>query len=145
MKIILQRVNEAEVVINNSEKRRISKGLLILSAFSNDDDESKVKWVCNKILNMRIFADSESKMNLSVQDIKGDLLLISNFTLYGDPIKGNRPNFSAAAKPEIAIPLYENMISELKKSSLKVETGTFGADMNISLVNNGPVTIILEK
>jgi D-tyrosyl-tRNA(Tyr) deacylase len=145
MKVVVQRVSQASVTIENEIKGEISQGLMVLVGFNADDTINEVKWMCNKILGLRIFSDTDDKMNLSLTDIKGGILLISNFTLYGDAKKGNRPNFSAAARPETAIPLYDFMLNELKKSNLKIESGVFGAMMDVKLINDGPVTIIIEK
>jgi D-tyrosyl-tRNA(Tyr) deacylase len=145
MKVVVQRVSEAEVVIDGSVNGKIDKGLLVFVGFTHDDNIDKVKWMCSKISGLRIFADNDGKMNLSVSDVGGGLLIVSNFTLYGDSAKGNRPNFTSAAKPETAIPLYDFMINELRKTNQQVETGIFGAMMDVRLVNDGPVTIIIEK
>lgn len=145
MKVVIQRVSQAQVVINDKIKGKIESGLLVLVGFCNDDDKSKVDWMCNKIVNLRVFADENDKMNLSVSEKNGGVLLISNFTLYGDSIKGNRPNFSAAAKPDIAIPLYNYMIEVLSQTNINIQTGEFGAMMDVSLTNDGPVTVIIEK
>ncbi len=145
MKVVVQRVSEAEVVIDGSVNGKIENGLLVFVGFTHDDNIDKVKWMCSKISGLRIFSDEDGKMNLSVSDVGGGLLVISNFTLYGDSLKGNRPNFTAAAKPETAIPLYDFMINELRTTNQQVETGIFGAMMDVRLVNDGPVTIIIEK
>lgn len=145
MKVVIQRVSSAEVAIEGKMEGKISQGLLVFVGFTNDDNIEKVQWICNKISGLRIFSDEQGKMNLSVKDIGGSILLISNFTLYGDANKGFRPNFTAAAKPETAIPLYIFMIDELRQSGIKTETGIFGAMMDVRLVNDGPVTIIIEK
>jgi D-tyrosyl-tRNA(Tyr) deacylase len=145
MKVVVQRVSEAEVVIDGSVNGKIGNGLLVFVGFTNDDNIDKVKWMCSKISGLRVFSDKDGKMNLSVSDVGGGLLVISNFTLYGDSLKGNRPNFTAAAKPETAIPLYDFMINELRTTNQQVETGIFGAMMDVRLVNEGPVTIIIEK
>lgn len=145
MKVVVQRVSEAEVVIDGSVNGKIENGLLVFVGFTHDDNIDKVKWMCSKISGLRIFSDEDGKMNLSVSDVGGGLLVISNFTLYGDSLKGNRPNFTGAAKPETAIPLYDFMINELRTTNQQVETGIFGAMMDVRLVNDGPVTIIIEK
>ncbi len=145
MKVVVQRVKEANVVIDNKINGEITCGLLVLVAFCETDTKQEVDWICNKLLGLRIFSDKEGKMNLSISDINGGILVISNFTIYGDAKKGNRPNFSNAARPETAIPLYEYMLDILKKSNLKIESGIFGAMMEVKLINDGPVTIILEK
>lgn len=144
MKIVIQRVSEAAVVIDGVEKSRIGAGLLILLGIGVEDTEADIPWFCKKIAAMRIFSDAEGLMNLSVQDIGGALLVVSQFTLYGNAKKGNRPSFIEAARPEQAIPLYEKFVETLaQESGRPVLTGEFGADMKVSLVNDGPVTIVL--
>lgn len=146
MRAVIQRVNFASVSINNELKSSINSGLLILLGIENNDTESDVAWLCKKIVQMRIFSDSEGKMNLSVQDIGGEMLLVSQFTLYASTKKGNRPSFIQAAKPEIAIPLYKQCIDMLENLlPNKILTGEFGADMKIKLENDGPVTIIIDS
>lgn len=144
MKVVLQRVSEAAVVIDGVEKSRIGPGLLILLGIGVEDTEADIPWFCKKIAAMRIFSDAEGLMNRSVQDIGGSLLVVSQFTLYGNAKKGNRPSFIEAARPEQAIPLYEKFVETLaQESGRPVLTGEFGADMKVSLVNDGPVTIVL--
>ncbi len=146
MKIVLQRVSEAKVSVDNFVVGSIGQGLLILAGFHTDDTRDTVQWMCDKVMKMRIFHDEEYKMNRSVQDVRGEILVVSQFTLYGDARKGNRPSFIESARPEIAIPLYEYMLDYLKsESGINVESGEFGAMMQVSLVNDGPVTILLEK
>ena len=145
MRVVVQRVSSAEVVIEGSVNGKIDKGLLVLVGFTIDDTKEKVTWMCNKLIGLRIFSDENDKMNLSVRDIYGGILLISNFTLYGEAVKGNRPNFSAAAKPETAIPLYDFMLEELRKSGIETESGIFGAMMDVKLTNDGPVTIVIDR
>ncbi|MES2588389.1 MAG: D-aminoacyl-tRNA deacylase [Bacteroidota bacterium] len=146
MRIVLQRVSEASVVIENEIHNKIEKGLLILLGIEESDEKKDADYLIQKISNMRIFGDEEGKMNLSIQDIKGEFLVISQFTLYANTKKGNRPSFISAAKPEIAIPLYEYFLENLKISSnLIVKAGVFGADMKVGLINDGPVTIMLES
>lgn len=146
MKIVLQRVSEAKVTVDNFVVGSIGYGLLILAGFHTDDTRDTVQWMCDKVMKMRIFHDEEYKMNRSVQDVRGEILVVSQFTLYGDARKGNRPSFIESARPEIAIPLYEYMLDYLKsESGINVESGEFGAMMQVSLVNDGPVTILLEK
>lgn len=146
MKTVIQRVQSAKVEIDGKIKGEIQKGLLALIAFRNSDTEKELEWMAKKIIQLRIFPDSEGKMNLSVTDIKGDFLVVSQFTLYADSRKGNRPSYTDSAPPEIAIPLYEKFIKILKNNfSGKIETGKFGADMKVSLINDDPVTIILDK
>ena len=146
MKVVLQRVSSASVLVNDEEVGSIGSGLCLLVGIHGSDTEEDLEWVCQKILNMRIFDDGEGKMNLSVQDVEGALLVVSQFTLYGDASKGNRPSFTEAAGPEKARRLYDEMIRYFKTySDLRVQTGTFGAYMDVQLVNDGPVTILLEK
>jgi D-aminoacyl-tRNA deacylase len=146
MKAVIQRVTEASVAIDATQVAFINKGLLILIGIINEDTDDVIKWMSAKIVNMRIFADEQGLMNKSVLDIDGDILIVSQFTLYGDAQKGNRPSFIKAAKPEIAIPIYEKLITQLQIDlSKKIQTGVFGADMKVALVNDGPVTIVLEK
>ncbi len=145
MRAILQRVKEAEVKIKDFSKGRINSGFLILLGIENSDTQDEVIWLARKIINMRIFSDDNGLMNHSILDIKGEILLISQFTLFAQTKKGNRPSFIQAAKPEFAIPLYNSMIYELENLlEKKIQTGNFGADMQVSLINDGPVTIILD-
>lgn len=146
MRAVVQRVKGASVKIEDNVAGKIEgSGFLILLGISSEDKEEDVFYLVRKILNLRIFNDEHKKMNLSVQDIKGEILVISQFTLYGDCRKGNRPSYDKAASPEQAKVLYEMFISEIKKSGLRVEEGVFGADMKVKLINSGPVTIILES
>jgi len=146
MRVVLQRVTEASVTINHKVKARIDQGLLILLGIENDDTQEDITWLCNKILKMRIFNDENEVMNLSLDDIKGEILLISQFTLHASTKKGNRPSYIKAAKPDVAIPLYESFIQELESQLGKeIGTGIFGADMKVSLLNDGPVTIIIDS
>ncbi len=145
MKLVIQRVSECKVIVNQEVVGEISKGLLVLLGITHQDTSKEVEYCIKKLLALRVFEDSESKMNLSVSDIQGEILVVSQFTLYGDTQKGNRPSFIQAAKPDIAIPIYEEFLEKLKKStSLKVQSGIFGADMKVHLVNDGPVTIIID-
>lgn len=145
MRVLLQRVSEASVKIEGKINGKIGQGLLLLVGICAEDNQEDIDWLIQKMVNMRIFSDENGKMNLSVHDIHGEILVISQFTLHASTKKGNRPSFIDAARPEIAIPLYENFITQLKLSNLKVETGIFGADMKVSLVNDGPVTIWLDS
>ena len=146
MRIVVQRVSEASVTVSGSVTGKIEKGLLLLVGIHNDDTEEQADWCCRKISKLRIFEDNEQKMNLSVEDVGGSLLVVSQFTLYGDTKKGTRPSFIEAARPKVAEPLYQYMINQLRTSyNLHVETGEFGAMMNVKLVNDGPVTLVLEK
>ncbi len=146
MKIVLQRVSNASVSVENEIIGRIDNGLLVLLGIENDDNTDDIKWLVRKISNMRIFNDADGTMNLSIIDTKGSLLIISQFTLHASIKKGNRPSYIKAAKPEIAIPLYNEFIDILKlESKLEVQTGKFGADMKVKLINDGPVTILLDS
>ncbi len=146
MRIVLQRVTEASVKIDNEVKGQIDHGFLILVGIENEDEKSDADWLIQKINGLRVFADKEGKMNLSIKDVKGSLLLISQFTLFASTKKGNRPSYIQAARPEIAIPLYAYFTEKLKnQTQLKVETGVFGADMKVSLINDGPVTISIDS
>jgi len=144
MKVVVQRVSQASVLINNDENRSIGQGYMILLGITHDDEIADIQWLTRKILGLRIFSDENGKMNKSLLDVQGSILLISQFTLHSSTKKGNRPSFIQAAKPDIAIPLYETIIKELRQS-VTVETGTFGADMQVSLINDGPVTIIIDS
>ena len=144
MKIVLQRVSSASVKVDSKIVGRIEHGLLLLIGFSSTDTEESILPTIEKIVKLRIFSDEEGKMNKSVLDVEGSMLLISQFTLYADTKKGNRPSFIEAARPEQAIPLYEFFIAEMRKRITKVETGIFGADMKVKLVNDGPVTIVFD-
>ena len=146
MKVVLQRARNASVRVDDERVGAITSGLVLLVGIHEEDTEEELEWICDKILKMRIFDDQDGKMNLSVQDVGGELLVISQFTLYGDASKGNRPSYIEAAGPEKAEKLYEQMIRYFKKhSDLQVESGTFGAYMDVQLTNDGPVTIILDK
>lgn len=143
---VIQRVSEASVKINGVIKGEIKQGLLVLLGIAEEDDQSDIDWLTAKICGLRIFSDQEGKMNLNIEQINGNLLLISQFTLHASTKKGNRPSFIKAAKPEVAIPLYEQtIISFEQKLGEAIETGTFGADMKVSLTNDGPVTIIIDS
>jgi D-tyrosyl-tRNA(Tyr) deacylase len=146
MRVVLQRVSEASVKIDGKIKAAIDKGLLLLVGIEQDDNTEDVEWLCKKIVQLRIFNDAEDKMNLSVQDIDGDILIISQFTLHAQCKKGNRPSFIKAARPEQSIPLYESFIAEMEIQLGKaVGSGIFGADMKVSLINDGPVTILFDS
>ena len=146
MKLVIQRVKESSVQIDNKIKAEIGKGLLVLIGISQEDNKLDVEWLVNKVLNIRIFNDSDGVMNKSIIDIKGEILIISQFTLMALTKKGNRPSYIKSASHEIAIPLY-NYFIELLESKIKkgVKTGIFGADMKVSLLNDGPVTIIIDS
>jgi D-aminoacyl-tRNA deacylase len=149
MRVLLQRVSRAEVRIREDgvvrPSGRIGRGFLLLVGFTHADDESKVTWMADKVVGLRLFADAEDKMNLALADIGGELLVVSQFTLYGDAAKGRRPSFIDAARPETAIPLYERFVSLLREKGVTVATGEFGAMMDVDLVNDGPVTLWLER
>jgi len=145
MKIVIQRVKQSKVKVNSEVIGKIDKGLLILIGAEKGDNKSDVDYLVSKVLNLRIFEDDNSKMNLSVIDIKGQILAVSQFTLLGDCRKGRRPSFDKAAKGEEALHLYNYFVSELKKSDLKIQTGKFGAHMQVELTNDGPVTLILDS
>lgn len=145
MRVLVQRVSSASVAIGGSTRGAIEGGLLLLVGFRTDDVETSLEWMAEKVCGLRIFSDDEGKMNRSVDDVNGGLLVVSQFTLYGDVAKGKRPSFIDAARPETAIPLYEKFIALLRARVKRVETGEFGADMQVALVNDGPVTIWLEK
>lgn len=146
MKVVVQRVSRASVRVDNEISGQIGKGLLLLVGIDQKDDEKTMKWVSDKIIRLRIFPDNEGKMNRSVQDINGEILVVSQFTLCGRVEKGTRPSFVDAAKPARAEPMYEKMIRYMEnKSGLNVESGEFGAMMDVELVNDGPVTIWVEK
>jgi D-tyrosyl-tRNA(Tyr) deacylase len=146
MRIVIQRVSEASVTIDGKLKGSIDKGFLILLGIEIEDNSEDIHWLVRKLNNLRIFSDKEGKMNLSIQDVKGAFLVISQFTLHASTKKGNRPSYIKAARPEQAIPLYQKFIEQLKKeSSLQVEEGIFGADMKVGLINDGPVTIIIDS
>jgi D-tyrosyl-tRNA(Tyr) deacylase len=144
MRVVIQRVQQASVTIEEKIKGSIDQGLLVLAGFENEDTEEDLVWICNKLVNLRIFNDEEGKMNFSVIDIKGSILLVSQFTLFASTKKGNRPSFLQSAKPDIAIPLYEKMILMLS-SKTPTKTGEFGADMKVELLNDGPVTISIDS
>ena len=146
MKIVLQRVQEAKVTIDNKTVGAINKGLLLLLGIGNNDNEDDIDWLIKKVSQLRIFSDKSDRMNLSIQDIDGEVLVISQFTLFANIKKGNRPSYIAAARPETAIPLYELFIQKLGLVITNpIQTGIFGADMQVSLVNDGPVTIIMDS
>lgn len=146
MKIVLQVVSSASVTIDGKIFSKIEKGLMILVGIENADTQEDIKWLSNKATNMRVFADEKGVMNLSVKDIKGEVLVVSQFTLQASTKKGNRPSYMKASKPDIAIPKYQEFISQLEMDlGSDVKTGLFGADMKVSLVNNGPVTIIIDS
>ena len=145
MKAVIQRVTEASVTINNEKEADIGQGLLVLVGIEDADTQEDIDWLTAKIAQLRIFNDENGVMNQSVQEVKGDVIVVSQFTLHASTKKGNRPSYLKASKPAIAIPLYEAFVLSMEKSiGKKVQTGQFGADMKVSLVNDGPVTIIID-
>lgn len=146
MRVVIQRVSSASVEINQQIKSKIDLGLLILLGIEHDDTIEDIEWLCGKIARLRIFGDENDVMNLSVVDVNGEVLLISQFTLHASTKKGNRPSYIKAARPEVAVPLYEQFVVQLEKElNKKVQTGEFGADMKVALTNDGPVTIIIDS
>jgi D-aminoacyl-tRNA deacylase len=149
MRIVLQRVSKAEVRIRENashrDSGRIDRGFLILVGFRHEDTTEQVDWMADKVLGLRLFADADDKMNLALSDVGGGILVVSQFTLYGDAQKGRRPSFIDAARPDVAIPLYERFIERLRATGVAVATGEFGAMMDVALVNDGPVTLLLER
>lgn len=145
MKLVVQRVLEANVKVDSKIVGQIAQGFVVLLGVGEHDTKESVDYLVQKLLKLRVFTDEHDKMNLSIQDVKGELLIISQFTLYADCSGGNRPSFINAAKPEQANELYEYFVQECRKSGTKVQTGIFAADMKVSLVNDGPVTILLER
>jgi D-tyrosyl-tRNA(Tyr) deacylase len=145
MRAVIQRVSEASVTIGHEISGKIGQGLLVLLGVEDCDGEQDIEWLCSKIVNLRIFSDEQGVMNKSILDAGGDILVVSQFTLHASTKKGNRPSYIRAAKPEIAIPLYDRFVCQLDQLlGKKVHTGKFGAMMNVSLVNDGPVTIVID-
>lgn len=145
MRVVIQRVKNASVEIDGNVNGKINTGFLVLLGIASTDTKQDVDYLVKKVVNLRVFSDENDKMNLSLRDVNGELLVISQFTLYGNCREGNRPSFIEAAKPDVAIPLYEYFVEECRKQISVVETGVFGADMKVSLLNDGPVTIIIES
>lgn len=146
MRLVIQRVQYAQVEVGDAIVGKINQGLLVLLGVHNDDELSDIDWLCNKLIQMRIFSDTDDKMNLSVQDINGGILVVSQFTLYASTKKGNRPSYLNSAEPQKANNLYQQFVEKLQDlTALKVETGEFAADMKVSLLNDGPVTIIIDS
>jgi D-tyrosyl-tRNA(Tyr) deacylase len=145
MRLLLQRVTRAEVRIRGRIAGRIAGGFVLLVGFTHGDGDDQLAWMADKVVGLRVFGDDDGKMNRALADVGGGMLVISQFTLYGDAVKGRRPSFVDAARPEIAIPLYERFIALLRERHPVVETGEFGADMEVELVNDGPVTLWLER
>ena len=144
MRVVVQRVSRASVTIDGEVVGRIDRGLLVLLGITHGDTPEQARWLAEKVIGLRIFNDAEGKMNLGITDVGGAVLVVSQFTLYGDAQKGRRPSFIAAARPEQAIPLYEEFVNGIKALGVPVETGRFGAMMQVELVNDGPVTLIVE-
>ncbi|MCQ8211291.1 D-aminoacyl-tRNA deacylase [Cetobacterium somerae] len=144
MRAVVQRVKHASVTVDNQITGEINQGFLVLLGVTHDDTEKEVDWLAKKITDLRVFNDSEDKMNLGLKDVNGELLIISQFTLYGNCIKGRRPAFIEAAKPDIANELYEKFLKKCKNLGFKTEAGIFGADMKVELLNDGPVTLIID-
>ena len=146
MKLVIQRVSQASVTIDSKIVAEIQKGLLVLVGIEDSDSPEDIIWLSSKITNLRIFADENNVMNLSIKDIKGEIIVVSQFTLHASTKKGNRPSYIKASKPEIAIPLYESFVKQIETElEKKVQTGVFGADMKVSLINDGPVTIVIDS
>lgn len=146
MKAVIQRVSSASVTIDSKTVAEIQTGLLVLIGIEDEDSQEDTNWLCQKIANLRIFGDENEVMNLSVKDIDGNIIVVSQFTLQASTKKGNRPSYIKAAKPEVAIPIYEDFVLQLEKElGKKVQTGVFGADMKVALVNDGPVTILIDS
>ena len=145
MRVILQRVSRASVTIDGRVAGAIDRGFLLLVGFTHEDTVAEVEWMADKVLGLRLFGDADGKLNLSLDEVGGAVLVVSQFTVYGDARKGRRPSFITAARPETAIPLYERFIAQLEASGTRVATGEFGADMQVSLVNDGPVTLVLDR
>lgn len=145
MRAVIQRVTQASVSIDNQIHSSIEKGLLVLLGIEDEDNKEDIEWLCHKIVNLRIFGDENNVMNISVKDIHGEILIVSQFTLHASTKKGNRPTYIRASKPEIAVPIYQKFIDTLVLiSDLSIKTGSFAADMKVSLLNDGPVTIIID-
>ena len=146
MRVVIQRVSKASVTIDQQKVAAIQKGVLVLLGIENSDTQEDIDWLVRKIINLRIFNDEKQVMNLSLQDVNGDVILVSQFTLHASTKKGNRPSYIKAAKPDIAIPLYENFIRSLENALQKpIQTVVFGADMKVELLNDGPVTILIDS
>lgn len=145
MRVVLQRVSRAEVRIAGAVRGRIGRGFLLLVGFTEGDDEAAVQWMADRVVGLRVFPDDEGRMNRALAEVDGEVLIVSQFTLYGDTSRGRRPSFITAARPDVAVPLYERFVAEVRERVGRVETGEFGAMMDVELVNDGPVTLLLER
>jgi D-tyrosyl-tRNA(Tyr) deacylase len=146
LKVVIQRVSSASVTTEAEIVANIQSGLLVLVGIEDEDSQDDINWLCQKIINLRIFGDENNVMNLSVKDIQADIIIVSQFTLHASTKKGNRPSYIKASKPEMAIPIYENFVKHMElELGKKIQTGKFGADMKVALVNDGPVTIIIDS
>ena len=146
MRVVIQRVSKASVTINGEIKSEINQGLLILLGIENEDAQEDIDWLCGKIARLRIFGDENGAMNLSIKDIEGDIIVVSQFTLHASTKKGNRPSFIKAASPDFAVPMYKKFVSQLENElGKKIQTGEFGADMKVTLINDGPVTLCVDS
>lgn len=150
MRVLVQRVSRGEVRIRESDgtshiSGKIARGFVLLVGFTHTDTTAQVEWMAEKVVGLRLFTDTEDKMNLALADVGGALLVVSQFTLYGDAVKGRRPSFIDAARPEVAIPLYESFVEKLRGKGVQVQTGEFGASMEVDFINDGPVTLWLER
>jgi len=146
LKVVIQRVTSASVTISEKVVAQIDNGLLVLIGIEDEDSQEDINWLSQKIINLRIFGDENEVMNLSVKDIQGDIIIVSQFTLHASTKKGNRPSYIKASKPEIAVPLYEKFVQQMEfELGKKIQTGKFGANMKVALVNDGPVTIIIDS
>ena len=145
MRLLLQRVSRAEVRVGDRVTGRIARGYVVLVGFTHADTDAQLVWMADKVVGLRLFADTEDKMNLALADVGGAMLVVSQFTLYGDAAKGRRPSFIDAARPDVAIPLYERFLGLLRERGVPVECGEFGAMMDVELVNDGPVTLWLDR
>lgn len=144
MRAVIQRVTQASVTVDKEVVGKIDNGLLVLLGVTHGDTEKEVNWLSKKIIDLRIFEDEDGKMNMGLKECGGSLLVVSQFTLYGDCIKGRRPSFTEAARPETAIPLYESFLTKCREMGVKTEAGVFGADMKVELLNDGPVTLVID-
>ncbi len=145
MKVVIQRTTKSSVIINKKREEKINNGLMLLVGMTYNDNEDDIDYIVKKVLNLRIFSDKNNKMNLSIKDIKGDILIVSQFTLYASVIKGNRPSFNNVLKYDDALVLYNKLVNAFKESNLNIKTGEFGANMELNIINDGPVTILIDS